>query len=120
MTELIFMFLLVCKHAVADLALQSRLEYKGGKLNLKNGRLLIHCAHHAVLAFLVAIIFVGIINALWILLFDFIAHFVIDYSKSWYQSKTNVKYGTKTYWIYSTVDQILHYTTYFIIVIFAV
>ena len=119
MIEVIFLFLLTCKHAIADLALQSRLEYKGGKLNLKNGRLFIHCAQHAVLTFFVALVFVGIVKAMWFFILDFVLHFAIDYSKSWYQKYTGVKHGTKRYWLYSTVDQCLHYATYLVIVLIA-
>lgn len=117
--ELLLLFLLTCKHAIADLSLQSTLEYKGGKLNLKNGRLFIHCLHHAILTFLVTLVFVGAIKAIWFFILDFVLHFAIDYSKSWYQKHTNVKYGTRKYWQYSTVDQILHYSTYLLIVLLA-
>lgn len=117
--SIIFLFLLTCKHAVADLWLQSHIEYRGGKINLRNGRLLLHCAQHAVLTFFVALVFVGIVNAMWLSLLDFVAHFVIDYGKSQYQKYTGVKHGTKRYWLYSTVDQCLHYATYLVIVLIA-
>ena len=117
MIELIFFFLLVCKHAVADLWLQSRLINKGSKLNLYTPRLWIHCLDHAVLTFFVALIIVGVKGAILAFVLDFVLHFAIDYSKSLYQNLKGVKYNSKKYWLYATVDQTLHFTTYLIIVL---
>lgn len=117
MIELIFFFLLVSKHAIADLWLQSRLTNKGSKLNLRSPRLWIHCLDHAVLTFIVALVIVGIKGAMLAFALDFVLHFVIDYAKSLYQKYKGVGYNSKKYWLYSSVDQILHYATYFIIVL---
>lgn len=117
MTSLIFFYLLTLKHAAADLWLQSRLTNKGSKLNLYTPRLWIHCIDHAVLTFFVALIIVGIKGAILAFALDFVLHFVIDYGKSLYQNYKGVKYNSKKYWLYATVDQALHFTTYLIIVL---
>lgn len=117
MIELIFFFLLVCKHAIADLWLQARLVNRGSKANLRTPRLWLHCLDHAVLTFFIALIVVGIQGAIAAFLLDFVLHFVIDYTKRVLQEKHNVKDMTKTYWKWAAIDQILHYATYFIIVL---
>lgn len=116
---LLFFYLLLVKHAIADLWLQARLVKKGDKTKLKTPRLWIHALDHTVLTFLVALVFVGVVNALWLSLLDFVAHFAIDYAKSMYQKYRNVSYSSTKYWQYATVDQILHFTTYLIIVLLA-
>ena len=120
MIELIFFFLLVSKHAIADLWLQSRLTDKGSKLDLRTSRLWIHCLDHAVLTFFVALIVVGIKGAMLAFALDFVLHFAIDYTKSLYQKYKGVGYGSKKYWMYSSIDQILHFATYFAIVLLTV
>lgn len=117
MTSLIFLYLLTVKHAIADLWLQSRLVNRGTKTDLLTPRLWIHCLDHAVLTFFIALVFVGILNALWLSLLDFVVHFAIDYGKSIYQKYKGVGYGSKKYWLYASIDQILHFTTYLIIVL---
>jgi hypothetical protein len=119
MTSLLFFFLLTCKHAIADLVLQARLTNKGSKLDLRTSRLWIHCLDHAVLTFFVALVFVGISKAIIISIIDFTIHFIIDYGKTYMQKVNKVKYSDKKYWSYATVDQILHYSTYFAIVLLA-
>lgn len=112
MTELIFFFLLLCKHAIADLALQSRLDSYGTKTNLRTPRLWIHCLDHAMLTFFVTLLIVGVVNALWLFLLDFVAHFTIDYIKSVHHKRNGIVTGKGKYWTYAAVDQIAHYTTY--------
>lgn len=117
MIELIFFFLLVSKHAIADLWLQARLVTKGSKADLRTPRLWIHCLDHAVLTFFVALVIVGIKGAMLAFALDFVLHFIIDYTKRVLQEKHNVKDATKAYWKWAAIDQILHYATYFIIVL---
>lgn len=117
--NLILFYLLVCKHAVADLWLQSRLVGMGEKANLKDKRLWLHCIDHAILTFFVTLVFVGIIEALLLTLLDFVSHFAIDYGKSKLQKHKGVKYNSRTYWKWATIDQIAHFTTYLIIVLLA-
>ena len=81
MAEAMFLFMLVIKHALADLVLQSRLT-TGDKSNLKSPKGYIHAADHSLLTFIVCIFFTGILNAILIALLDFALHFVIDYIKT--------------------------------------
>ena len=119
MTSLIFFFLLTCKHAVADLWLQANLTdaKHGSKLQLTKPRLWIHCLHHAVLTFIIALLLVGVGKAIMIAILDFVLHFIIDYTKHWIAERNKVTYKDKKYWQYAAVDQIAHYTTYFILVL---
>lgn len=119
MTSLIFFFLLLVKHAIADLALQARLT-KGSKTNLWTSRLWIHCLDHAVLTFFIALLVVGMRDAIVLALLDFVLHFVIDHVKHRIQTTNNVTDQSRKYWNYATVDQIAHYTCYLIIVLIAV
>lgn len=116
--NLILFYMLVCKHAVADLWLQSRLNGKGEKTDLRSMRLWQHCIDHTILTFVVALLFTGIVPALLIAVFDFVTHFAIDYGKAWLQKRKGVKYGTQRYWKWATFDQIAHFTVYLIIVLF--
>ena len=119
MTALTFFFLLTVKHAIADLFLQAELTdaKHGTKTQLTKPRLWIHCLHHAVLTFFVALLLVGIGKALWLALLDFVLHFIIDYTKHWIAERNGVAHRNKKYWKYATIDQIAHYTTYFILVL---
>lgn len=117
MIELIFFFLLVCKHAIADLWLQARLVNKGSKADLRTPRLWIHCLDHAVLTFFVALVIVGIKGAMLAFALDFVLHFIIDHTKRVLQNKYNVKDQSKKYWQWAAIDQVLHFTTYLIIVL---
>lgn len=118
MTELILFFLLLCKHAIADLALQSRLT-NGTKTDLRTPRLWTHCLDHAILTFFVTLLVVGVVNAVWLSLLDFVAHFAIDYIKSMHHKRNNIATGKGKYWTYAAVDQIAHYATYLALVILA-
>lgn len=117
MTSLIFFYLLTIKHAIADLHLQARLNNRGSKADLKTPRLWIHCLDHAVLTFFVALFIVDIPLAIALSLLDFMAHFVIDYTKTRIQKHNGVGYDSKTYWFYASIDQAAHFTTYFAIVL---
>ena len=122
MTELTVFLLLVCKHAIADLALQSRLTTvkHGTKTDLKTPRLWIHCGDHAVLSFIVLIFFTTWQWAVILALLDFVIHGLIDYTKNRIQLRTGVTLNSKQYWYYAAVDQICHYLTYCLMVIILV
>ena len=117
MTSLILFFALICKHAIADLGMQSRHTLRGSKTDLRTPRLWLHCLDHAVLTFFVLILFTGFIPALIIALLEYAAHFAIDFTKNYLQNKNKVKLHSSRYWQYATIDQIAHYTTYFVIVL---
>ena len=116
MAEAMFLFMLVIKHALADLVLQSRLT-TGDKSNLKSPKGYIHAADHSLLTFVVCIFFTGILNAILIALLDFVLHFLIDYIKTRSVRRFNVQVNTSTFWIVQGIDQIAHYSCYFLYVL---
>jgi len=116
MAEAILLFMLVIKHALADLVLQSRLT-TGDKSNLKSPKGYIHAADHSLLTFVVCIFFTGILNAILIALLDFVLHFLIDYIKTRSVRRFNVQVNTSTFWVVQGIDQIAHYSCYFLYVL---
>ncbi len=116
MAEAMFLFMLVIKHALADLVLQSRLT-TGDKSNLKSPKGYIHAADHSLLTFIVSMFFTGVLNAILIALLDYILHFIIDYVKTKCVRHFEVVPNTRTFWIVQGVDQIAHYSCYFLYVI---
>ena len=116
MAEAMLLFMLVIKHALADLVLQSRLT-SGDKSNLKSPKGYIHAADHSLLTFVVCIFFTGILNAILIALLDFVLHFLIDYIKTRSVRRFNVQVNTSTFWVVQGIDQIAHYSCYFLYVL---
>ncbi len=116
MAEAMLLFMLVIKHALADLVLQSRLT-SGDKSNLKSPKGYIHAADHAVLTFIVSLFFTGILNAILIALLDYILHFIIDFVKTIFVRHYKVVTNSRSFWIVQGVDQIAHYSCYFLYVI---
>ena len=116
MAEAMLLFMLVIKHALADLVLQSRLT-SGDKSNLKSPKGYIHAADHSLLTFIVSMFFTGVLNAILIALLDYILHFIIDYVKTKCVRHFEVVPNTRTFWIVQGVDQIAHYSCYFLYVI---
>jgi len=117
-----FFYLLLVKHAIADLWLQGRLNKPkfGSKDNLLTPKLWLHCLDHAVLTLIIALLFVGLLPALMFAVLDFVTHLIIDYAKNRYVSHTKLTTKNHKFWKIQSVDQILHYTTYFVIVILVI
>lgn len=114
----LFLFLLLIKHSVCDLALQSRFVNKqGDKKNLTDIKGYLHAGDHAIGTFVVALLFVGILPALGIAIADFVLHFIIDYTKRRYTLAKNLKQSNSKFWYIQSIDQIAHYGCYFIFVI---
>ena len=111
MTAAYVLFLLVVKHAVADLMLQSRLT-SGDKADLTSLKGYRHALDHALCTLLVCIFFAPISWALGIAVLDFVLHFIIDYSKTKIVRRYKIKYEGKAFWCIQGVDQIAHYSCY--------
>jgi hypothetical protein len=113
MNELFFLALLF-KHAIADLALQNqltginKLDYWG------NGHK--HYIHHGLLTFLTSLLFVDIYLAIVIGIVDYVAHWNIDFYKHQVCRLFKVKSKGTAWWWITSIDQILHYSTYFFLV----
>jgi len=110
------LFLLLIKHSICDLALQSRFsKYGGDKKNLTDLKGYLHAGDHAIGTFVVALLFAGLLPALGIAIADFVLHFLIDYIKRRYTLK--IPQSNSKYWVIQSVDQIAHYCCYFVYVI---
>lgn len=100
----------MCKHAVADLILQSRLS--GDKLNLRSSKGWMHALDHAVLTVLVFIFFVSPQFAIVLGVLDFALHFVIDYCKTLWVRRKGIVLESRIFWYIQGIDQISHFTCY--------
>lgn len=122
MSYVLFFYLLLVKHAVADLWLQSRLNNPkyGDKKNLTDRKLWIHSLDHAALTAVITLLFAGLWWAIIAALLDFVLHSVIDWTKRVYTLDRKITTKQNLFWKIQAVDQILHYTTYLIIVLLTV
>jgi hypothetical protein len=102
--------LLLFKHFLADYPLQTPyMLFKAG-LNHWFKPLCLHCGVHALLTFLVFVLFAGLKWALLATLVDFACHFLIDLWKS--RASFNVPVTDRRFWWYLGFDQLLHGLTY--------
>lgn len=115
----ILLFLLMIKHAIADLALQHRHYNKGDKGSLKDSRNYLHALDHAVLTGLVVLVLVGLPTAIVLSLLDFVLHFVIDYAKTTYINRKKLTMKSQKFWTLQSIDQIAHMVCYLFYVIVA-
>jgi len=114
----LFLFLLF-KHAVADLYLQSLIHYSQKKSNYFSLMGQVHYLQHGILAFLVLMFFVSWQFALLLSLLDYLAHWNIDHIKSRTQKYFGIQAPSRGYWFFASIDQMLHYLTYYVIVLLA-
>ena len=116
----LYFYLLLVKHAVADLWLQSRFNNKknyGEKENLLKPKLYLHSLDHAGLTLVVTLIFAGIYWAIIIAILDFVLHSVIDYVKRIYTLRTNLNTNSDKFWKVQALDQIAHFSCYMLYVL---
>lgn len=116
-TLVIIFFLLAVKHTACDLAIQ-RL-YHTDKSNYFDRVANLHYFHHGVGSFLVGLI-IGWQYAVLIGIMDYLIHWQIDHVKT--RIKKHLGYTDKDYgfWVLQTVDQALHFTTYYLFVLIAI
>ena len=119
-------FLLIVKHFICDFALQGRFKITHDKHLLTSRKGHLHALDHAVgtaLVFLFAsswalaqgqTIFTSIVI---FALFDYICHFTIDWLKGNFVRANNWSQESRQFWILSSFDQILHTTSYLILVL---
>ena len=117
MTELTIFFLLLIKHVIADLGLQSQLLW--GRADEKNNYFGIgghwHYLHHAMGSFLVFICFLDAHTTLLLAVLDYVAHWHIDFTKHRINRYFNLVKKDIAWWWTATIDQILHFSTYFLL-----
>ena len=110
--EILVLYGLFVKHAIADLAIQS-FRTPGDKSNLRNPKGWLHAGDHAILTFLVVfLVTLNLTNAIIIGVLDYVLHFLIDYFKTKIIRKYKWTTDQKQYWIAQAIDQILHYSCY--------
>lgn len=112
-----FAFLLSLKHTVCDLALQ-RL-FPAEKKYYFNVPAHTHYFHHGLGSFLAGLMF-GWPFALLIGLIDYFAHWNIDYGKTIIRDHYNMQSSEDRYWVLQTIDQALHFATYYCFVLLAI
>ncbi|NDB64844.1 MAG: DUF3307 domain-containing protein [Euryarchaeota archaeon] len=116
MTERI-LFLLFIKHAIADLGLQS--QFLWGRTSSKYNYFgcHVHYLHHAIGTFLVFLL-VDLRTACMAMVLDYVAHWHIDFLKHRTQVYMNWDRKDKAWWWLAATDQLLHFATYYLLVIY--
>jgi len=112
-----FAFLLTVKHTVCDLALQ-RL-FPADKKFYFNAPAHTHYFHHGLGSFLVGLM-IGLPFALLIGVIDYFLHWHIDYFKTLIRDHYKMISTEDRYWVLQTVDQALHFATYYCFVLLAI
>lgn len=113
--ELILFLCLLLKHAIVDIGIQAY-QPNLSKATYTSLRAHYHYAPHGAGTFLAFAIFVDPVTALIAGAIDWIAHWHIDFVKSSVVKHGNLeKYKPKWFWA-TTVDQMLHYATYYLLV----
>ena len=114
--ELSLLFGLLVKHAICDIGLQRYIK-RPNKQIYSSKKAQIHYLQHGVGTFLICLFFVGPLTALIAGALDWVAHWHIDHTKA----RVNEYFGWnsthKAFWWMVSIDQILHYLTYYIIIV---
>ena len=112
---LILLVALQIKHFVLDFAYQPPYMWMNkGTLGHPGG--IIHAGLHALMSFILVLTVSSVSVALTVLLFEFVAHYLIDYAKMNINRIKGWKCNTHSeFWILAGLDQLLHQFTYIII-----
>lgn len=114
--ELTLLLCLLWKHAIVDIGVQ-RLQGNLHKYNYTSKLAQQHYGAHGIGTFIIMLFFAGPVTAILAGAFDWIAHWHIDYAKSQTNMRLNLNSTNQAYWWLLSLDQILHYTTYYLITI---
>ena len=112
-----FAFLLTVKHTVCDLALQR--IFPADKKFYFDPSAHIHYFHHGIGSFLIGLM-LGLPFAILIGVIDYIVHWHVDYTKTIVRDHYNMISTQDRYWVLQTVDQALHFATYYCFVLLAI
>jgi hypothetical protein len=120
MIELTIFFLLLVKHAIVDLGLQSQLLW--GRAHEKNNYFggHQHYLHHAIGTFLVFVWFTDLHTTLLLTVFDYVAHWHIDFIKHRVNNYFGLTRKDIAWWWTTVVDQIFHFLTYFLLMLYVI
>jgi len=114
--ELILFLLLAIKHAFVDIALQRHIKIPNKQIYLSKVAQ-IHYAQHGIMTFAVCLLFVGPLTALIAGALDWVAHWHIDHTKARINQHFGFNNQDHTFWYLVTIDQMLHFTTYWLIIV---
>jgi len=106
---------LLIKHAIIDIGIQ-RIQGPRDKQIYFSLKAHEHYGFHGLGTFIVFSIMVTPIIGLFLGIIDWICHWHIDYSKSQINMRNNLNQSHQNYWWLLTIDQILHYITYWILI----
>ena len=109
------LFLLLVKHAIADLGLQGYISGKGKRFYFDR-KLWLHSTHHGIGTFLVLAPFTTFEIAFMIGVLDILLHWQIDYCKTWAVHKLGYNNTMRQFWWLQGVDQAAHYSCYFLFI----
>lgn len=113
--DLIYFFFLLVKHAIIDVGVQKHLGWMG-KEHYWRKQPHLHYAGHGIGTMLV-LLPTGIVPAIIAGVLDWWCHWQIDFSKAKLNNVLKIDQSSNTYWWLLTIDQLLHYTTYLVIVV---
>lgn len=110
---ILLMLLLTLKHAYADLNLQGRIPGDDrAKFPLISEKNLRHCLDHAFLGLLVTVWFAPLWLALLLALAEYVAHYLIDFTKSRIRFAMDISTKDRAFWRLQGYDQMAHMLTY--------
>ena len=115
MTEITIFFLLIVKHTIIDLGIQS--QFLWGRAHEKNNYFggHNHYLHHGLGSLLVFVWFLDLHTALLLSILDYVAHWHIDFTKHKVNRYLDITRKDTLWWWTAVADQLLHFLTYFLL-----
>ncbi len=108
------LFFLVIKHCIADLAIQKL--FPSNKLQYLNKDAHKHYLHHALGSFIVGVFF-NLYFAALIFVLDYLIHWHVDFVKTHVRKYYDLQERDYMFWVLQSVDQALHFSTYYLFVV---
>lgn len=106
-----FFLLLLLKHAIVDLGIQSQLKDIKKDKYFGNGH--IHYIQHGIGTLIVGALFLQIVPAILCAVLDYVIHWHIDYGKHKINKIFKIESRTTAWWWTNVTDQCLHFITYY-------
>ena len=114
------LFVLIIKHCIVDLGIQSHFLWGKTQNKINYFGCHSHYLHHAIGTFIAFILFTDIKTALLATAIDYIVHWHVDFTKHNINTYLDLTRKDKLYWWTATIDQLLHFLTYYLLVIYLV
>jgi hypothetical protein len=111
-----FLLLLLIKHAIIDLGVQSQLH----GINKSNyfGNAHEHYLHHGISTLVIAGLCLPAVPAILCAIIDYFIHWQIDYAKHKVNNYLKIAPRSIAWWWTNVIDQCLHFLTYYFLVIY--